>query len=110
PLSDVIEIVQLREMKYIKGQPFMDLRGKVIRLFSLSELLGIEEDRKQNYVVIVKKADNKEFGFLVSDIIGEDEITMRPFPQLLQGTHGLLGASILRDGKPTFIIDVMTLV
>ncbi|MCS7098537.1 MAG: chemotaxis protein CheA [Candidatus Methanomethyliaceae archaeon] len=110
PLSDVIEIVQLKEVKYIKGQPFMDLRGKVIRLFSLSELLGIKENRKQNYVVIVKKADDKEFGFLVSDIVGEDEITMRPFPQLLQGTHGLLGASILGDGKPTFIIDVMTLV
>ncbi|MEM4530100.1 MAG: chemotaxis protein CheA [Candidatus Methanomethylicaceae archaeon] len=110
PLSDVVEIVQLKNIKYIKGQPFMDLRGKVIRLFSLSELLGIRENKKQNYVVIVKKADDKEYGFLVSEIVGEDEVTMRPFPQMLQGTRGLLGASILGDGRPTFIIDVMTLV
>ncbi|MGC8936768.1 MAG: chemotaxis protein CheA [Candidatus Methanomethylicaceae archaeon] len=112
PLSDVVEIVQMREdiIKYIQGELFIDLRGKIIKVHALSELLGVRDDSRLRFAVIVRKIDGREYGILVSEVSDEDEVAVKPVPRIFNDMRSLLGASILGDGKPTFIIDIMTLV
>ncbi|MCX8182671.1 MAG: chemotaxis protein CheA [Candidatus Methanomethyliaceae archaeon] len=112
PLSDVVEIVQVKGglIKYIQGEPFIELRGKIIRVHALSKLLGINDDSELRTAVIVRRIDGREYGLLVSEVVDEDEVAMKPVPNIFQGMRSLLGTSVLGDGRPTFIIDVMTLV
>ncbi|MEM3366046.1 MAG: chemotaxis protein CheA [Candidatus Methanomethyliaceae archaeon] len=112
PLSDVVEIVQVKKefIKYIQNEPFIELRGNLIRVHALSKLLGIEDDSELKTAVIVRRIDGREYGLLVSEVVDEDEVAMKPVPNIFQGMRSLLGTSVLGDGRPTFIIDVMTLI
>jgi two-component system chemotaxis sensor kinase CheA len=112
PLSDVVEIVRVSESikRYIKGEPFIDLRGRIIRVYALSELLSIKDDSELGTAVIVRKTDGREYGLLVSEVLDEDEVALKPVPNMFYGKASLMGASVLGDGSPTFIIDVMDLV
>jgi len=111
PLSDVVEIVRVSESikRYIKGEPFIDLRGRIIRVYALSELLGIKDKSELGTAVIVRKSDGLEYGLLVSEVLDEDEVALKPVPNMFYGKASLIGASVLGDGSPTFIIDVMDL-
>ena len=113
PVPDVSEIVEVGkdDIRFIQGEPFINLRGKIIKLHRLSDLLGFgeEEEFDSCSAVIIRKTDGTDYGLLVTEVMDEDEVAMKPVPKLFRGIRGLLGASILGDGKPTFIIDVLTL-
>jgi len=113
PISDVlaIEEVSSKDLRYVQGEPFIVIRNQVMRAYRLAALLGIEDEEKGSYMaIIVKRADGATYGLLVTRVIDEDEVAMKPVPRIIRGVRGLLGSSILGDGKPTFILDVMTLV
>jgi len=113
PVAEIVEIVEVGadQIRFIQGAPCINLRGDIIRLHRLAWLLGIEEGICKSYfAVIIRRGDGKSFGLLVSEVRDEDEVAMKPLPKLLRGIKGFLGATILGDGKPTFIIDVMSIV
>ncbi|MDI9644446.1 MAG: chemotaxis protein CheA [Candidatus Verstraetearchaeota archaeon] len=113
PVADVLEIVEIRkeDIKFIQGAPFINLRGDVIRLYRLAWLLGVQEGICNSYpAVIIRRGDGKNYGLLVTEVRDEDEVAMKPVPRILRGVKGFLGSAILGDGKPTFVIDVMSIV
>ncbi len=112
PVIDILEIVEIKkeEIRFIHGAPFINLRGNLIRLYRLAWLLGIDEGVCNAYVVIIiKRGDDRNYGLLVSEVRDEDEVAMKPIPKILREVRGFLGSAILGDGKPTFVIDVMTI-
>lgn len=112
PLANIDETTSLEpgEIKNIRGQATMLLRGKVLPLVYLKKILEVpgEEKAEELNVVIVQK-DEQKIGLVVEDLIGQQEIVISSLGKLLSGLLGIVGASILGDGRVALILDVGTL-
>ena len=69
---------------------------------------GIEQDREEYPVVVVKIGKNK-IGFIVSELIGQQEIVIKTLGKLLAGLKVISGATVLGDGRVALILDVSAL-
>ena len=48
-------------------------------------------------------------GLVVDDLIGQEEVVIKPLGAMLQGLKGMAGATITGDGKIALIVDVPSL-
>ncbi len=110
PVEVIRENVYLdrREIKTIRGNPVVNLRGEVIPLHTLSDLLGFGNGglSEDEYSVVIVEAAGRRAGFIVDDLIGQQEIMIKSLGELIRGLKGIAGATILGDGSVTLIIDV----
>jgi two-component system chemotaxis sensor kinase CheA len=47
---------------------------------------------------------------VVSNLVGQEEVVIKPLDNLLKGTPGMAGATITSDGGIALIIDIPALV
>lgn len=107
-----IEDISASDIKYVEAREVIHLRGTVIPLIRLDDVLGIEkkEETQDNLtVVIVKKAD-KLAGLVVDHLIGQQEIVIKSLGKYINIDKIISGATILGDGEIALILDVNTLV
>lgn len=113
PLSSVDEttIITPKEIKMIQKQEVITLRGNVLPLFRLGEIIkvpGARDEEDEMYVVIVRKSD-KQIGIMVDTLIGQQEIVIKSLGKLLTGIPGLAGGIVGGDGNVRLILDIATL-
>ena len=109
-LENVEETIMVRreDIKTVHGEPTTLLRGEVLSLNILGDILGTEEierDRDEYPVVVVKIGKNK-IGFIVSQLIGQQEIVIKSLGRFLSKIDGITGGTILGDGNVALILDV----
>ncbi len=107
-----IEDIPVSEIKYVHAKEVINLRGNVIPLVRLRELLdvpGEPEDSENITVVIVSKGD-KQAGLVVDSLIGQLEIVIKSLGKYININKMISGATILGDGSVALIIDANTLV
>lgn len=113
PLNSVIETIGVRaeEIKRVKHSEVILVRGKVLPLVRLSEVLGLDEsnDKKRLSVVVIGVGD-KKVGVVVDELLGELEIVIKSLGDYLGKVPCISGATILGDGQVALIIDVKGLV
>ncbi len=114
PLGSIqtIEDIPVSDVKYVQTKEVIHLRGAVIPLIRLNEVLDIESSKKQDEnltVVIVTKGD-KQAGFVVDNLIGQQEIVIKSIGKYINNTKMISGATILGDGEVALILDVNTLI
>jgi two-component system chemotaxis sensor kinase CheA len=113
PLANVQEIVSVRasDIKTIKGQEAINIRGEVIPLIPLAKALGlgVDEDPKSESDVLVVEIGGKRAGLAVDCLLGQEETVIKSLDGYLKGVEGYAGATILGDGKVAFILDVASL-
>ena len=86
----------------------VSFRGNLLPLFRLSRLLGsgnAEEDPLKAIVIVVEEY-GKQWGLMVDDLLGQQQIVIKSLGEGLGQTAGVVGASILADGHPGLILDV----
>ncbi|MBR1603560.1 MAG: chemotaxis protein CheA [Synergistaceae bacterium] len=101
-------LVKKENIKTMHGEPATLLRGEVLSLSDLGDILGaegIEHDRDEYPVVVVKMGKNKT-GFIVSQLIGQQEIVIKSLGRFLSKIDGISGGTILGDGNVALILDV----
>ena len=101
-------LVKKENIKTMHGEPATLLRGEVLSLSDLGDILGaegIEHDRDEYPVVVVKIGKNK-IGFIVSQLIGQQEIVIKSLGRFLSKIEGISGGTILGDGNVALILDV----
>ncbi|SNR88481.1 chemotaxis protein CheA [Desulfurobacterium atlanticum] len=110
PLHAIIEIVKYEEDKVKSVGRFKSLvlRDEVLPLFSLNELLGIEESEDKKFVVVVKVGE-KFIAVAVDKLYGEEEIVIKSMGELLEDVPGIAGATIAGDGRVILILDINSL-
>jgi len=113
PLVSVNEIfnLDLNSTSIVDGQEVIVVREKTIPLFHLKHWLT---DRKGNDVaenahVVVITVGTQKVGFVVDQLIGQEEVVIKPLGKMLSGTPGMAGATITGDGTIALILDVPTL-
>ena len=109
-LENVEETIMVRkeDIKTVHGEPTTLLRGEVLSLNDLGDILGsegVETDRIEYPVVVVKIGKNKT-GFIVSELIGQQEIVIKSLGRFLAKIDGITGGTILGDGNVALILDV----
>ncbi len=112
PLSSVDEttMITTTDIKMVQNQEVIMLRGSVLPLYRLSDLLLVpgQSDSAEMYVVVVRKAE-KQIGLVVDSLIGQQEIVIKSLGKLLGGIPGLAGAIVAGDGHVRLILDIVTL-
>ena len=107
-----IEDVPINEIKFVQGKEVINLRGSVIPIIRLGEMLDVE-DRKESeeslIVVVIKKGD-KQAGLVVDSLIGQMEIVIKSLGKYIHINKMISGATILGDGEVALIIDANAII
>lgn len=112
PLVSVVEIfhLDLTRTNIVDGQECVVVRDNVYPLFYIKRWLvrGYTEDAESAHVVIVS-VGNKRVGFIVDQLVGQEEVVIKPLGDMLHGTAGMAGATITGDGRIALILDIPSL-
>lgn len=113
PLVNVSEIfhLNLTNTNTVDGQRVVMVRERALPLFYLTDWLvegGASSHSGQGHVVVVSVGSQK-VGFVVDQLIGQEEVVIKPLGTMLVGTKGLAGATIRGDGQIALILDVPSL-
>jgi two-component system chemotaxis sensor kinase CheA len=111
PLASVLEILDLDLSKTNKvdGQLVAMVRNKALPLFYLSHWLVKDayfSGQQSDGHVVVVNAGGRQVGFVVDQLIGQEEVVIKALGAKLHGLEGLAGATITGDGKIALILDV----
>jgi two-component system chemotaxis sensor kinase CheA len=114
PLVNVNEIfhLDLTKTNRVDGQQTITVRNKALPLFYLKNWLASNfnetdsntTESELGHVVIVH-IGTQRVGFVVDQLIGQEEVVIKPLGALLHGTKGLAGATITGDGRIALILD-----
>ena len=111
PLVSVNEIysLDLSRTNVVDGQEVIIVRDKALPLFWLKRWLlpndTAEVDRIAASVVIVS-VGTQRVGFVVDQLVGQEEVVIKPLGSMLHGTAGMAGATITGDGRIALILDI----
>ncbi|BCK00144.1 chemotaxis protein CheA [Anaerocolumna chitinilytica] len=114
PLGSIqtIEDVAASDIKYVHSKEVINLRGNVIPLLRLNDILdvpGTKTEQENLIVVIISKGDRLA-GLVVDNLIGQQEIVIKSIGKFINNNKIIGGATILGDGEVALILDVNTLV
>ncbi len=107
-----IETIDKSDIKLVQNEEVINLRGTVIPLIRLNEVIETEShpiDDNSLIVVIVKKGD-KMAGLVIDELIGQQEIVIKPLGKYVKHVKFITGATILGDGEVALIFDANTLI
>lgn len=107
-----VEDIPVEDVKFVQGKEVITLRGTVIPLIRLGQLLEVkdmDEEQESLTVVIIKKGD-KQAGVVVDSLIGQMEIVIKSLGKYININKMISGATILGDGDIALIIDANAIV
>lgn len=116
PQVKLVELVRVEntsdekeKIEYVQGKPVLRLRGKLLPLVVLNEVLANNQNEKSGYNIVVLNADNRFFGLVVDEIHDTADIVVKPMSRFLKNLSVYSGATILGDGSVSLILDVLGL-
>ena len=116
PLTAVVEIfhVDISEISVVDGSPVIVIREQALPLLYVGNWLvkGYQKDDDKSRMahVVVVNVGSQQLGFVVDQLIGQEEVVIKPLGAFLHGTKGLAGATITGNGRIALILDVPGLV
>lgn len=113
PLSSITEIINISndQIRDVQGQEIVLYRGMTLPIIRLKDILGIDDNREsEDLVVVVVKKGDKQAGLIVDNLIGQQEIVIKGLGKYLGGVKYLSGATILGNGNISLILDINSLI
>ncbi|HEX8794356.1 MAG TPA: chemotaxis protein CheA [Polyangiaceae bacterium] len=113
PLASVEEAIALdeRQVRTVEGKEVLTVRGVSLPIVRLARLFGIaplHRERMRAFVVIAQVADRR-LGFVVDELVGQQDIVIKPLGKSLRSVRGFAGATELGDQRVALVIDVASL-
>lgn len=109
PLVSVNEIfhLDLSKTNVVDGQEVVVVRERPLPLFHLKRwLINSDYEEKNEAHVVIVSVGTQKMGFVVDQLIGQEEVVIKPLGKMLHGTPGMAGATITGDGRIALILDV----
>ena len=115
PINSIKEFIKLKENQLFydtSGKEIVKIRNKCYPLIRLHEFYGLEpaSDNIYDGVVVLVEADGKSACILVDELIGEQQVVVKPFSPMFNRYNikqqGMAGCTILGDGSITIILDI----
>ena len=107
-----IEDIAPSDIKLVQNKEVIHLRGTVIPLIRLSEVLDIEstKSKDENLVVVIVKKGDRQAGLVIDELIGQQEIVIKSLGKYIKQCKFISGATILGDGEVALILDANALI
>ena len=122
PMDEIVEIIDMRGKnltQICEKHQVIKLRDRLIPIFRVEDILsqsGIkagdyqvdesEDIRKSETVMIMRGAAGESFGVIVTAVIGQNQVVVKPLGPTFESGNGLSGVAILGDGKLGMVLDV----
>lgn len=89
----------------------LKIRGEVLPLFKISKALqrNLAEKPLHEQIAIIVNSDERNFAVLVDDILHQQQVVIKKLGDEIKNQKGFMGSTILGDGRPAFILDLMEL-
>ncbi|MBO5242063.1 MAG: chemotaxis protein CheA [Lachnospiraceae bacterium] len=106
-----LEDVDPNEIEHVQAKEVINLRGTVIPLIRLNEVLDNESTKSpdENLLVIIVKKGDKLAGLVVDEVMGQQEIVIKSLGKYINKQKIISGATILGDGEIALILDTNAL-
>ena len=109
PLDAVSETtkIEAHRLTDVKGRKAVTLRGEVLGIVSLAELLGLPCNMAQQEMlsVVVIQDNERRLGLVVDRLLERQEIVIKPLSSYLGDLKGISGATIMGDGSVILILE-----
>lgn len=108
PLDTVERVVRIKESEIVKtaGKEVYRYQSELIPIIRTNELLKLSEVKKEKTFVIIVSIDQKNYGILADELIGQQEIVIKKIDSFLQSLNTYQGATILGNGTVALILDI----
>lgn len=106
-----IEDISPNDIKLVENKEVINLRGTVIPLIRLTEVLDVESTRspEDNLIVVIVKKGDRMAGLVIDELIGQQEIVIKSLGKYIKQCKFISGATILGDGEVALILDANAL-
>ena len=114
PQSMIEETLRIRksDIKDVTGQKVLTIRGRVIPMFNMSDVLSVrskDDGNKDFAYVLVAIVGDRRFCIAVDELLGQEEIVIKTINGIESEECGILGATITGDGRVVLILDLTVL-
>lgn len=117
PLGSVDETLDISksDINIVQHQEVTLLRGDVLPIIRLRNILDVPttpeeakeiEEKTEEISIVVCSSGEKRAGFMVDELLGQQEIVIKSLGNLLGGLPGIMGATMRGDGSIALILDV----
>jgi two-component system chemotaxis sensor kinase CheA len=109
PLNSVLEILEVRgaDIKTVATRELVTLRGATLPLVRLARFLEAgERPPPEPLFVVVTGLAQERLGLAVDELIGQQDIVVKPLGSMLAGVRGIAGATDLGQRTTVLVLDV----
>lgn len=108
PLARVVEVLHApaKALRWFDGRLILDRKHTTLPLVDLRHWLGVDAEDGALLTVVLLQAGESRFGLVVDQVIGREEVVIKPLPKVLRGLPGYAGATLIGDGRMALILDV----
>ncbi|MDH4128970.1 MAG: chemotaxis protein CheW, partial [Spirochaetota bacterium] len=110
PINSVIETLRIgpEDIEILENTEVIRVREEVLSLVQLNRLFKHKttESNDEYFYVIVVGTSNKKVGLGVDNLVGEQDIVIKPLNNKYTNVQGIAGATILGDGQVSLVLDV----
>jgi two-component system chemotaxis sensor kinase CheA len=109
PLNSVLEILEIRarDVRTLSTREVISLRGSTLPLVRLARFFDLAAPRAPDafFVVVVGLAQER-LGIAVDELVGQQDIVVKPLGIQLQAVRGIAGATDLGTRRTVLVLDV----
>ena len=111
PMDLIVETVRVHadDIHHFKQARTTVLRGRIVPLRALAELLGLDAEARRNadgeHAVLVVRLASGPVGLLVDQFHGASDIILKPLEGVLAGLTGFAGTALLGDGSVLMVLN-----
>ncbi|MCL6099520.1 MAG: response regulator, partial [Bacteroidetes bacterium] len=116
PTANVKRVIRVKkdDIKTVENKDTILLDGKVLSLVKLSDILGIELKESETeqydvYQVVIVSLNENELALIVDEILGEQEVLIKPLGKQLTGLENISSVTVLGNGKVVPVLNVFDL-
>jgi two-component system chemotaxis sensor kinase CheA len=115
PLLSINELIRPEDkmIKLVEGRSeVVNLRGEFIPMLKLYEEFSISANIKDptQAIMLIIETEGRKYGIMVDELVGQQQVVIKPLDQMFEKVKGITGASILGNGKVALILDAPTLI
>lgn len=114
PLGSInsIEDINKNDISFVQSKEVINLRGRVIPILRLNQVLDIPEPEvePENLIVVIMQKGDQQVGLIIDNLIGQQETVIKSLGRHITNDKLFSGATILGDGEVALILDTNTLI
>jgi two-component system chemotaxis sensor kinase CheA len=114
PLNTVAEalLVSPRDMREVLGSPTMELRGQTLPLCRMDRFFGVDRGgpKPREFRVVVASLGQRRLGLVVDNLIGQQDVVIKPLGRSLSGVRCFSGATDIGEEQLALVIDTAAVI